>query len=66
MYEKQNDLFQATHTLQSTIENYTQKDDGIIDEAKLYLQDLEAKDAAAKEPVETKTPAVTKPQPKKK
>ena len=65
VYEKQNDLFQATHTLQSTIENYNQKDDGIIDEAKQYLQELEAKDNSAKEPVETKAPATTKPQSQK-
>jgi tetratricopeptide (TPR) repeat protein len=44
VYEKQNDLFQATNTLKSIIENYELKGDGILDEAKQYLQTLEAKD----------------------
>ena len=48
VYEKQNDLFQATNTLRSIIENYEQKDDGIIDEANQYLQILEAKETPAK------------------
>jgi len=43
-YEKQNDLFQATHTLQSIIENYTEKNDGITKEAEQYLKELELKD----------------------
>lgn len=42
-YEKQNDLFQATHTLQSIIENYTEKNDGIAQEAEQYLKELELK-----------------------
>lgn len=46
VYEKQNDLFQATNTLKSIIDNYEQKEDGILDEAKQYLQTLEAKDPA--------------------
>jgi hypothetical protein len=45
-YEKQNDVFQATHTLQSVIENYAEKNDGIITEAKDYLKQLESKDNA--------------------
>jgi len=44
VYEKQNDLFQATNTLKSIIENYGSKEDGIIDEANQYLQILETKD----------------------
>ena len=44
VYEKQNDLFQATNTLKSIIENYEQKDDGIIEEANQYLQSLEVKE----------------------
>ncbi len=47
VYEKQNDLFQATNTLKSIIENYEQKNDGIIEEASQYLQTLEAKDNSA-------------------
>ena len=42
-YEKQNDSFQATHTLQSIIENYNEKNDGIINEAEQYLKELELK-----------------------
>ncbi len=44
VYAGQNDFFQATNTLKSIIENYEQKDDGILDEANKYLQTLEAKD----------------------
>ncbi len=43
-YEKQNDYFQAIHTLKSVIENYSVKDDGIITEAETYLKELELKD----------------------
>lgn len=43
IYEKMNDLFQATNTLKSVIENYDIKDDGIIDEASAYLKILEQK-----------------------
>lgn len=43
-YEKENDLFQATHTLQSIIENYSDKNDGIIQEAEQYLKELEMKE----------------------
>lgn len=43
IYEKMNDLFQATNTLKSVIENYEAKDDGIIDEASAYLKTLEKK-----------------------
>jgi tetratricopeptide (TPR) repeat protein len=43
IYEKMNDLFQATNTLKSVIENYDIKDDGIIDEASAYLRILEQK-----------------------
>ncbi len=42
-YEKQNDRFQATHTLKSVMENYEVKDDGIIEEATAYLNQLEQK-----------------------
>lgn len=42
-YEKQNDVFQATHTLKSVIENYSEKNDGIINEAQQYLKQLETK-----------------------
>jgi hypothetical protein len=45
VYEKQNDLFQATNTLKSIIENYEIKGDGILDEANQYLQTLEAKES---------------------
>ena len=65
VYEKQNDLFQATHTLKSTIENYEQKDDGIIDEATQYLQTLEAKDDTGSGTSESKTqPLGAKPKKK--
>ena len=43
IYEKMNDLFQATNTLKSVIENYEIKDDGIVDEASAYLKILEQK-----------------------
>ncbi|MCE1198735.1 MAG: tetratricopeptide repeat protein [Marinilabiliales bacterium] len=43
IYEKMNDLFQATNTLKSVIENYETKDDGIVDEASAYLKTLEKK-----------------------
>jgi len=45
VYESENDLFQATNTLKSIIENYEQKEDGILDEANQYLQKLESKEA---------------------
>lgn len=45
-YEKQNDNFQAVHTLKSVIENYSVKDDGIISEAQAYLNVLESKDSS--------------------
>ena len=43
IYEKMNDMFQATNTLKSVIENYEIKDDGIVDEASAYLKMLEQK-----------------------
>ncbi len=43
VYEKMNDLFQATNTLKSVIENYEIKDDGVVDEASAYLKILEQK-----------------------
>jgi tetratricopeptide (TPR) repeat protein len=43
VYERMNDLFQATNTLKSVIENYDIKDDGIVDEASAYLTVLEQK-----------------------
>ena len=55
VYEKQNDLFQATNTLKSIIENYEQKEDGIVEEAAQYLRILEAKDNAGTDKPETKT-----------
>ncbi len=54
VYEKQNDLFQATNTLKSIIENYEQKGDGIVDEATQYLQSLEVKDVQGSEKPEIK------------
>ena len=65
VYEKNNDLFQATHTLKSTIENYEQKGDGIIEEATQYLQELEAKDAANQAPADVKATPSTVAKPKK-
>ncbi len=47
VYENQNDLFQATNTLKSIIENYEIKGDGILDEANQYLKMLEAKESQA-------------------
>ncbi|HKJ41066.1 MAG TPA: tetratricopeptide repeat protein [Sunxiuqinia sp.] len=41
VYVSQGDQFQATHTLQSIIENYPVKDDGILETAKAKLQHLE-------------------------
>lgn len=43
VYEKMNDLFQATNTLKSVIENYENREDGIVDEASAYLKLLEQK-----------------------
>jgi tetratricopeptide (TPR) repeat protein len=43
IYEKMNDLFQATNTLKSVIENYEVKDDGIVEAASAYLKLLEQK-----------------------
>ncbi len=43
VYERMNDLFQATNTLKSVIENYETKEDGIVDEASAYLKILEQK-----------------------
>ncbi len=62
VYEKQNDLFQAVNTLKSVIENYEQKEDGILDEANKYLQILEAKDNAGTgtQDVKTQTPGSKK------
>ena len=65
VYEKNNDLFQATHTLKSTIENYEQKGDGIIEEATQYLQELEVKDAASQTPADVKATPSTVAKPKK-
>ncbi|HEY3388088.1 MAG TPA: hypothetical protein VGK38_00840, partial [Prolixibacteraceae bacterium] len=55
VYENENDLFQATNTLKSIIENYEQRGDGILDEANQYLQKLESKDTAGSGSPETKT-----------
>lgn len=43
IYERMNDLFQATNTLKSVIENYDTKEDGIVEEASAYLKVLEQK-----------------------
>ncbi|HEY5509601.1 MAG TPA: tetratricopeptide repeat protein [Prolixibacteraceae bacterium] len=43
IYEKMNDLFQATNTLKSVIENYDNKEDGVVEEASAYLKILEKK-----------------------
>ncbi len=43
IYERMNDLFQATNTLKSVIENYDLTDDGIVEEASAYLKKLEQK-----------------------
>ena len=55
VYEKENDLFQATNTLKSILENYEQKGDGIVDEATRYLRILEAKDNTGTDKPESKT-----------
>jgi len=55
VYEKQNDLFQATNTLKSIIENYEQKGDGILDEANQYLQTLESKETPGSGTSDVKT-----------
>ena len=55
VYEKQNDLFQATNTLKSIIENYEQKGDGILDEANQYLQTLESKETPGSGTSDAKT-----------
>ena len=55
VYEKQNDLFQATNTLKSIIENYEQKGDGILDEANQFLHTLEAKENPGSNTSESKT-----------
>jgi len=54
VYENQNDLFQATNTLKSIIENYEQKGDGILDEANQYLQKLESKETPGSGTSDTK------------
>ena len=54
VYEKQNDLFQATNTLKSIIENYEQKGDGIVEEATQYLQGLEVKETQEQDKPEVK------------
>lgn len=41
IYLSQGDQFQASHTLQSIIENYPEKDDGVLETAKAKLQHLE-------------------------
>ena len=43
IYEQMNDLFQATNTLKSVIENYDNKEDGIVEEVTAYLKVLEQK-----------------------
>jgi predicted Zn-dependent protease len=55
VYEKQNDLFQATNTLKSIIDNYENKGDGILDEANQYLKTLEAKESPVSGTSEVKT-----------
>ena len=55
VYEKQNDLFQATNTLKSIIENYENKGDGILEEASRYLKTLEASDSSVSGASVTKT-----------
>ena len=55
VYEKQNDLFQATNTLKSIIENYELKGDGIVEEATQYLHSLEVKDTSGADKPEIKT-----------
>ncbi|HZK98118.1 MAG TPA: tetratricopeptide repeat protein [Prolixibacteraceae bacterium] len=54
VYENQNDLFQATNTLKSIIENYEIKGDGILDEANQYLQKLESKETTGSGTSDTK------------
>jgi tetratricopeptide (TPR) repeat protein len=49
IYDAQSDDFQAIHTLQSVIDNYDAKDDGIITLAKAKKTALEAKANAVKE-----------------
>ncbi|MDR2036876.1 MAG: tetratricopeptide repeat protein [Bacteroidales bacterium] len=49
IYAAQDDEFQAIHTLQSVIENYESKDDGIIELATEKRMTLEAKANAVKE-----------------
>ena len=51
VYEKQKDVFQATNTLKSIIENYEQKEDGIIEEAQQALKALEASNASTEKAV---------------
>ncbi len=55
VYENENDLFQATNTLKSIIENYEQKGDGILDEANQYLQKLESKETSGPGTSDSKT-----------
>ena len=61
-YEKQNDVFQATHTLKSIIENYSEKNDGITKEAEAYLKELELKDnmGSGSKEVTPETPGTNK------
>ncbi len=54
VYENQNDLFQATNTLKSIIENYELKGDGILDEANQYLLKLESKETPGSGTSDTK------------
>jgi tetratricopeptide (TPR) repeat protein len=44
VYLAKGDVFQAKHTVKSVVDNYTVQNDGIIDEAKNKLSQLEAKE----------------------
>ena len=43
IYVSKNDIFQATHTLKSIVDNYPNTNDGIIEEAKNKLEKIELK-----------------------
>ena len=54
-YRAQNDLFQARATLQSIAANYTEKEDGIRDEVKKKMEELNQEEKARERVIPTDT-----------
>jgi len=51
IFESRKDVFQATHTLQSIIDNYPEKSDGILEQCKTKLDKLNTPPAPEPMPV---------------